>query len=264
MNLSDVSWTAIWTLICRVTQAERKNSIIHDPMGAICLENILASASQAERKRIGKWRKLMAGWGSIGARKIARRTVIIDDIVNEYIGRHPSCTVVSLGCGFDTRFWRIDSDSCRYIELDVPSSMELKKRLLKDHITYENIGCSVLDTRWIDTVTSNENDNVLLIAEGLFMYLPEPEAKRVLQEISRRFTRSQIVLDMVPRKFTRGIWRKLAARKFKFFLGLEASFVFGLRKARDIESYGSGFKLIDDRGFRGLFIITASIDGNGK
>jgi hypothetical protein len=36
----------------------------------------------------------------------------------------------------------------------------------------------------------------------------------------------------------------------------------GLKDPRDFESYGSGFKVIDDKGLKGWFIITASVNEN--
>ena len=262
MNLSDVSQTAIYTLVCRVTQAEKKNPIIKDPMAAVCLENMLALASEEDKRRILKWKKMMRGMGSSDAKNVAQRAIIFDEIVNEYIANNPSCTVVSLGSGFDTRFWRIANSKCRYIELDLPEANALKKESLKDYLSYEQISCSVLDTTWIDKVTSTGNNNFLLIAEGLFFYLPKPKATQLLQEISQRFSRSQFVLDMAPEKYTRGFMQKFVAWQFKLFMGLDAPWVFGIQDPRALESYGSGFKVIDENRLKGWFIITASINEN--
>lgn len=260
MNLSDVSQTAIYTLACRVTQAEKKNSIINDPMAVLCLDNILSMASEEDKNRILKWKK-MAGWmGSSDAKNIAQRAVVIDGIMNDYISNNPSCTVISLGSGFDTRFWRTDNSQCRYIELDLPETIELKKEVFKDALSYEQIGCSVLDTTWIDKVTAVGNSNFLLIAEGLFMYLPKPKATQLLQEISQRFSRSQFVLDMMPEKYTKGLGQKFTAWGFKFFMGLDVGWLFGLKDPQDLELYGDGFKVIEVNGNKSLPVITASVN----
>ena len=87
--------------------------------------------------------------------------------------------MINLACGFDTRFWRIENEKCKYVELDLPGMIELKREILKDHLDYELIGCSVLDTSWIDQVTSNGNSSFLLLAEGLFYYLPKQDVTRL-------------------------------------------------------------------------------------
>jgi len=261
MNLSDVSQTAIYTLICRVTQIEKGNPGFDDSMAVLCLNNLIASLSEEDKKSILKLKKLMAGGGSRDAKRIVQRTSIIDGIVNDYISKNPSCTVISLACGLDTRFWRIDNEKCKYLELDLPEVISQKKEILKEHLNYELIGCSVLDTSWIDRITVNGNSNFLIIAEGLFMYLSEPDATRLLQEIARRFNRSQFVLDMIHKKWTKGFYKKFVAWNYKFFLGLNTSWEFGFQDPHDIESYGDGYKVIDVKG-KPPYVLTASINEN--
>ena len=139
MNLSDVSQTAVYTLVCRVNQAKKKNPIIKDPMATVCLDNMLALSSDENKKSILKWKKMIRTFGSSDAKTVAKRSVRMDEMVNEYIAKNPSCTIVSLGCGFDTRYWRIDNSKCKFIELDLPKAIEFKKEILKDHLDYEQI-----------------------------------------------------------------------------------------------------------------------------
>jgi len=103
--------------------------------------------------------------------------------------------VISLACGFDTRFWRINNKNYKYIELDLPEVIALKKELLNEQINYELRGCSVLDLAWIDKVTVNGNSNILIIAEGIFMYLAKQDVLSLFQAISQRFNDSQITLE---------------------------------------------------------------------
>lgn len=267
MNLTDVSQTAIWTLICRANQAEKKNQRIDDRMAVLCLDKMISLASVEDKSRLLKWKRMAAGIGASDAGHIAWRASEIDRVVNDYISKHPSCTVINLACGFDTRFWRIENSKCRYLELDLPEVIALKKEILNGHLNYELMGHSVLDTTWIDKVTSNGNSNFLLIAEGLFMYLPKTDATRLLQSIAQRFYRSQFVLDMASEKMATGIMQKIGAWKFKFFMGINASIEFGLQDPHNIETYGSGFKIMDvsnpEGAYRSMhYLITASINGN--
>jgi methyltransferase (TIGR00027 family) len=180
MNLANVSQTAIYTLLCRAVQTEAENPIIHDPMATLALKKLMSIASEKEKKRIQKWEKMAAGKGARDTRRIAQRSSDLDKMVNDYISKNPSSTVINLACGFDTRFWRIENEKCTYIEIDLPEVVALKKEILKDHLSYELIGCSVLDTTWIDKVTANGNSHFLLIAEGLIMYLPEADVRKLL------------------------------------------------------------------------------------
>ena len=259
MNLSEVSRTAILTLTCRAVESEKNNPVFNDPMAVFCLERLLSISSEEEKKRILRWKSMYAGIQARDRKARAMTARSFDSIANLFISNHPGCTVINLACGLDTRFWRIENEKCKYIELDLPGMIELKREILKDHLGYELIGRSVLDTSWINQVTSNGNSNFLLLAEGLFYYLPKQDVIEILQAIAQRFDSSQLVLDMAPEKYTKGLWKRLINLESRAW-DIDVSFAFGISNPRDIESYGNGFKLIDYvKGSVGS-IITVSIN----
>jgi methyltransferase (TIGR00027 family) len=243
MKLTDVSKTALVTLRSHVLESQKKNPIINNPMAEYCLDKLVSLASEDERALLFN-RKLSSALTS----HIALRARKYDSIINDYISKNSSSTVVNLGCGFDTRYWRIDNKKCEYFELDLPELVEMKKDILKEYLGYELIGCSVLDSSWIDRVTSKGNRNFLLIAEGLFMYLPKADVMNLFKTFSDRFYHSQIVLEVATQKYTRGIWKKIVVMKIRRNLGFDAgcSYSFGVRKARDIESYANGIRIIGE------------------
>ena len=260
MDLSQVSRTAILLLICRAIEAEKNKSVFNDPMAVLCLERLLSIASEEEKRWIIKRKRFYEGIQARDAKAGVRRLMAFDKIANRFISDNPKCTVINLACGFDTRFWRIENEKCNYIEIDLPGVIELKTEILEDHLGYEVIGGSVLDTSWIDQVTTNGNTGFLLIAEGLFPWLPPQDATRLFKEIGERFYQSQLVLDMVPEKYTKGIWKKLVRLHSRIDFGLDVSWVFGIKNPHDIESYGNGLKVIgEEKGSAGP-IITVSIN----
>jgi O-methyltransferase involved in polyketide biosynthesis len=259
MDLSQVSRTAILLLICRAVESHKNPSVFNDPMAVFTLERLTSIASEEDRRWIFKQKRGYEGIHAREAKAGVRRVKAFDNIANRFIADHPNCTVINLACGFDTRFWRIDHEKCRYIEIDLPGVIALKKEILKEHAGYEMLGCSVLDTSWIDQVTIHGNTAFLLIAEGLFMWFPPPEAARVLREIGERFVQSQLVLDMVPEKYTRGIWKQLFRLNARMDWGLDVAWSFGIKNPHDLEAYGNGFKVIgEEKGSAGP-IITVSI-----
>jgi O-methyltransferase involved in polyketide biosynthesis len=240
MKLTDVSKTAITTLRCHVLESKKNKPVMNDPMAEYCLEELMAFATEEEKKLLFN-RKL----SPVLTNHIAIRARKYDSIVNNYVSENPSCKVIHLGCGFDTRYWRINNRQCEYIELDLPELIEMKREILKHHLSYEMIGCSVMDTSWIDQVTSKGNRSFLLIAEGLFMYLPGIDVINLFKVFSERFCNSQITLEVVTEKYTRGIWKKIVIMKIKRELGFDAgsSYSFGVKSASEIESFGEGLKV---------------------
>jgi O-methyltransferase involved in polyketide biosynthesis len=260
MDLSQVSRTAILLLICRAVESEKDKTLFDDPMAVLSLDRLMSMASEKDKRWIISKKRMYAGIHVRDAIAGARKGKVFDNAAHRFIIDHPKCTVINLACGFDTRFWRIENENCTYIELDLPEVITLKKEILKDHLGYELIGCSVLNTSWIDQVTSNGNTGFLLLAEGLFMWLPKPDATGLLQEIAARFDRSQLVLEMVPEKYTRGIWKSLFRVHSRLEWGLDVAWLSGIKHPHDLEAYGNSLKVIGvEKGSAGP-IITLSIN----
>jgi O-methyltransferase involved in polyketide biosynthesis len=259
MNLSNVSRTAIFTLIIHDIMAKKK--IINDSLAVICLENMIQLATEEEKKLIMKMKKSLTGLGYLDAViPHIKRVKYLDLIANNYISNNTGCTVINLACGFDTRYWRIYNKNCKFIEIDFPEVVTLKRELLKENISYEMIGCSVLDYSWIDKVTANGNNKFLIIAEGLLMYFSENDGINLLSTLSQKFSNSQLAFDMFQKFLTKGIWKRISDWYSNKFLGFKISMDFGFSKPNEIESINSGFKLIETKKIESRMIIHASIN----
>jgi hypothetical protein len=92
------------------------------------------------------------------------------------------------------------------------------------------------------------------------MWLHKQDATRLLQEIAVRFDRSQLVLEMVPEKYTKGIWKSLLRLHSRLEWGLDVAWVSGIKNPHDLEAYGNGLKVIGvEKGSAGS-ILTVSIN----
>jgi len=243
MRLTDVSRTAIATLRCRAIESDKRNPLIHDPIAVYCVERLRALASEDEKALLFD-RKLSASLTS----HIALRARKYDATANAFISDNPGCLVVNLGCGFDTRYWRINHATCEYVELDLPELVELKREVLKGRLDYNMMGVSVLDHAWMDAINPDAKKKALLMAEGLFMYLPKSDVISLFRGISERFRDSRLVFEVVTEQYTRGIWKKLVVMKIERQLGYDAgsSYQFGIRSAGEVESYGDGLRVIGE------------------
>ncbi len=257
MNLSDVSKTAIITMAMRATQSEDPKSDFNDPMSVQSLNKLFDLASESEKKSILKIKKMYGGFGKTDAKRGVLRASIIDGIVNDYISINQPCTVIYVACGFDTRYWRIDKRDSVYIELDLPEVIDQKKELFGEQIDYKMISSSVFDFSWIDEVTNDGNSNFLIVMEGLLMYFQEEDVKKLLGEISRRFTSSQFVTDAIDKKFSKGLYKQFTKWSSKLLFGFEMIWNSGFERAEDIESYGN-YSLVNVVG-KQPYVITASI-----
>jgi O-methyltransferase involved in polyketide biosynthesis len=127
----------------------------------------------------------------------ALRARCFDDQVRRFLGRHPDGTMVALGEGRETQFWRVDNGRVRWLSVDVAETIELRDRLLPSSPRQRTLVCSALDERWMDEVDTSRG--LLVTAQGLLMYFEPAEVHVFLAACARRLPETDLIFDAVPR-----------------------------------------------------------------
>jgi len=80
------------------------------------------------------------------------------------------------------------------------------------------------------------------------MYLPQNEVEDIFDRLSESFSKSSIVFEVVNKKYTKGIWKKVVEAKMRRALGIVtgSSYEFGVYDASDIESYGKNIRVAEE------------------
>lgn len=128
---------------------------------------------------------------------ICLRTQRFDTALAAFLRAHPDGIVVNLGCGLDTRFERVDNGRARWLEIDLPEVIELRRKLLHEDSRRRFISCSITDLSWLAALDDREDRPVLFLAEGVFMFLDEPDVRRIIVEIGGRFPGSSLLFDAI-------------------------------------------------------------------
>lgn len=185
VSLSGVSETALLTLDARAREARRTDSMIDDPM-AIKLRD----AIDYDYGKFGRARR----------QDIALRALTFDSNTRRYLSTHPAATVVALAEGLQTTFYRIDatvdSDDFRWLTVDLPPIIDVRRQLLPESPRVSLRAQSALDFSWMDDV--DPANGVAITAEGLLMYLPPDEAMSLISECASRFPGGQMLFDLPP------------------------------------------------------------------
>ena len=126
------------------------------------------------------------------------RALIIDELCNKYISKNPGLTVIHLGCGLDSRCLRVNNNFNVWYDIDYESVIELRKEFYETNSKYKMIGSSVLDYNWLSEI--NASKNILIIAEGLTMYLEQEEIKELLNQINKKFKNVYLIFDAYTTK----------------------------------------------------------------
>jgi O-methyltransferase involved in polyketide biosynthesis len=164
-------------------------------------------ADQAVRRIDFDFAKLKLPSG--GQITLPMRAKQLDSWVREFLDAHPTSTVLHLGCGLDTRVFRVDPPATvRWYDVDLPDVIDLRERLYPERRDYEMIRTSVTDPHWLEAIPADRP--VLVVAEGLVQYLTESDGIDLFRRITERFPSGQLIFDAYGRLTVRLI--NLAAR----------------------------------------------------
>ncbi|MFD7984420.1 class I SAM-dependent methyltransferase [Kitasatospora indigofera] len=188
-DLAAVPETALWTLYHRAVEAARPDTVLPDPKAVELVERI--DYPFAER---------FGGGGGLQSQLQALRVACFDREVADFLTRHPRGTVVCLGEGLETQFWRVDNGRADWLSVDLPELISLRERLLPAGPRQRLLACSVTDPRWADEVDPAQG--VLITAQGLLMYLRPGEVRDLIAGCAERFPGGTLVMDAVPRWFS--------------------------------------------------------------
>ena len=117
-EITHVSDTALMVAACRALESEVPDGLVQDPFAARLAGDrgmaILRSMSQSEVMRFG----------------MGVRSRFMDELLLQALASQPIATVLSLGCGLDTRPWRLRLPAqLRWIEVDFAGILDYKDAL---------------------------------------------------------------------------------------------------------------------------------------
>jgi O-methyltransferase involved in polyketide biosynthesis len=183
VELTGVPETLLWNLYHRAAEARRPDTVLDDPKAIELVEAIDFPFERFGEPRTAQWHAL--------------RVLCFDRAVRRFMTAHPGGTVVALGEGLETQFWRVDDGRVRWLTIDLPETVEVRRRLLPDDPPRRRtLAASALDHGWMDEVDAGEG--VLISTQGLLMYLQPDEVQSLIAACAERFPGGTLVFDAVP------------------------------------------------------------------
>ncbi|MET8849582.1 class I SAM-dependent methyltransferase [Amycolatopsis sp. NPDC004625] len=178
--LDGVAATCLWTLRNRAEESRHPGSAFADPL-----------AEQLQRRisydyaRFGKPDQIHP-----------LRAAALDLALRAYLERHPAATVVALGEGLQTTYWRLGRPAVDWLSVDLPPVIDLRRRLLPPEPRMTSMPASALDRAWLDV--PDPARGVFVSAEGLFMYLERAAVLALIADCAARFPGGQLFFDSIP------------------------------------------------------------------
>ncbi|MEV0831447.1 class I SAM-dependent methyltransferase [Nonomuraea rubra] len=228
-DFTGVEQTMLATLYLRAWESRSKDSILRDHVAAELVDRLDYDFS-----------KLMPHGGAGNRFMLALRAKQLDEWATDFLGRHPDAVVLHLGCGLDSRAFRLDLPAgVRWFDVDLPAVIDLRRKLYPEPDWYRTIGTSVTAPAWLEAIPAGRP--VLVIAEGLLMYLTEDDNKLLLQQIADRFPTGELLLDgFAPWviRMTQRMAKTLARRGYP-------SYSTAIRSGREIEKWSPRFRYLE-------------------
>lgn len=203
-EITHVSDTALMVAACRAIESERPDRFVHDPFAARLAGErgmaILRGLAQSETARHPEM--LLFG--------VAVRSRFLDELLLEALASNPIATVVSVGCGLDTRPWRLElPPELRWIEVDFADMLDYKDALMaaeRPRCRRERIAADLNDAAERRNVYAAVGPApALLITEGLLMYLPAATVESLAAEAGRESGIAHWMCDITTTTFAKAI-----------------------------------------------------------
>lgn len=185
MKLNNESKTLFIPLYGKALMS-KNNLFIHDPKAEEIIKNIDFNFNDLKQS---KWLSMY----------MAVRSLIIDEICNKYIEENTKSIIIHLGCGLDSRVIRTNQNYNMWYDIDFENVIDLRKKFYQENNKYKMIGKSVTNLSWIDEINIDSN-NILIIAEGLTMYLSQDELRSFIRGIYNKIGNVTLVFDAYSKK----------------------------------------------------------------
>jgi len=227
INLGGVEETLLVPLWGRAKFSRENPSILNDTKAIELVEGLDYDFARLD--------KTLGVLGNLMLVAIAKH---IDDKSRAYIAEHPKASVIDLGAGLDTTYYRVDNGSIHWYDLDLPAVIDLRRRLIPETARSTCIAKSLLDPSWLDDITDTKN-GVFMIAAGVLIFFQESDLKSFFSSLADGLPGAEIVFNTQSRL---GKWRcNWGLRKMRL-----TATQWALKDARTITKWDNRIKVLDE------------------
>ena len=197
-GITHVSDTALMVAAARALESESADGFVHDPFAARLAGErgmaILRALPHPEMMQFG----------------IAVRSHFLDELLLEALASNTIATVLSVGCGLDTRPWRLElPPELRWVEVDFAEMLDYKDALMSaetPRCRRERITADVTDAAQRRSIYAAAGAApALMITEGLLMYLPAATVEALAAEAWQECGIAHWMNDITTSAFAKAI-----------------------------------------------------------
>lgn len=224
ITLTGVPETMLQTVFARAQETQKQNHKITDEKAVELVSRLDYDFSLAKKDKT-----MSSG--------VIARTLVLDRMVKQYLCKSPDAVVINLACGLDTRCYRMHGYSHWY-NLDLPEVVALREKLLPEDGDITQISSSAMDARWAQGVDA-DGKPVLVILEGLTMYLSEADVKQIFAILAAHFPDVTVFVETMTPFIVKVV-------KEKSIAGSHAKFTWGVKDGKALAALLPGFAFVEE------------------
>ena len=225
VNVTGVPETMVQTLYARAKETRKKNAKINDEIAEELVKNLDYDFSKADKDKA-------MNYGVIA------RTIVLDRMVEQYLEKNANTIVINIACGLDTRCYRMEGKYLRWYNVDLPETMKIRKRFLTETGPVYQIAKSAMDASYIDDIDYH-GKNILVIIEGLTMYLCEKDIRKMFFIIEKSFQEVTVMVETMSPFVVRHV-------KEKSIEGSNAKFTWGVKNGTELQKIVPNFSILHE------------------
>ncbi len=226
-DLQGVAETLLLPLYYRATESQRPDRLIADDKAVELMQRLEYDFSRFARLQQERLATLV-------------RIRVFDRCAQAFLACHPDGSVINLGCGLDTRFYRIDNGAAEWYDLDLPEVIALRRDLLGEPPRCHLIASSAFDFDWMNRVSTEPGRAVLISTEGVLPYFDETDVRSLVLSLTQRFPGAELIFDALAPILVRIHNLEFAMTK------VEARLKWGLRAGRELEKWQPGIQVLHE------------------
>ncbi len=193
-EITHVSDTALLVAACGALEADIADGFVHDPFAA----RLAGARGMAMLQAIPKPEMMRFGIGI--------RSRLLDELLLEALASNTIATVLSVGCGLDTRPWRLELPAdLRWVEVDFADMLDYKDGFMSaetPRCRRERLTADVNDAAQRRIIYAAAGSApALMITEGLLMYLPAATVEALAVEAGQESGIAHWMSDITTSQF---------------------------------------------------------------
>ena len=162
-------------------EVSKRHIILNDPTA----EKIWASESfEIRGKAKSKWLTY----------NMAMRARVFDDWTDRMLSEHEDALVLHIGCGLDSRAFRVKQNYRQWIDCDFPDVIDVRSAYYTENEKYRMMAVDASDPEQVKTLPGQ--DTAIVILEGISMYLTPGQLRRFFAVLKRKYAQLHVLMDV--------------------------------------------------------------------